>query len=118
MDGVAVGSFVGISEDFVEGLTVGYSLSSKVGFDVIEGFSLGRSVNVGLKGLATVGAMLFDGAELVDGAILFDGISEGVEFVKAATTGGRCAGLNKGAELVDGVTREGRCTVGDVVNIR
>ncbi len=64
MDGVAVGSFVGTSGDFVEGLAVvGYSLSSKVGFDVIEGFSHGRSVNVGLKeGLATVGAMLFDGA--------------------------------------------------------
>ena len=61
------------------------------GFDVIECFSLGLSVNVGFKeGLATaVGGMLFDGAILVDGAMLIDGASEGVESTNAATTGGR-----------------------------
>ena len=94
------------------------------GFDVIEGFSLGLSVNVGLKeGLATtVGGMLFDGAVLLDGAMLIDGASEGVESTNVAMTGGRCTGLNEGGELVeDGATstREGRrCTVGDSVNVR
>jgi len=79
------------------------SVSSKVGFDVIEVFSLGLSVNVGLnEGLATVGGMLFDGAELVDGAMLIDGVSEGVDSANAATTGGRCTGLNEGGELAEG----------------
>jgi hypothetical protein len=97
----------------------GGSVSSKVGFDVIEGLSLGLSVNVGLKeGLATVGEMLFDGAELVDGATLIDGVSEGVQSANAATTGGRCIGLNEGGELVEGATREGRCTEVDAVDGR
>ncbi len=109
-DSVAVGSSVGLSEDFVEeGLAVvGDSVSSKVvGFDVIEGFSLGLSVNVGLKeGLATtVGGMLFDGAELVDGFDVIEGFSLGlsvnVGFKEGLATavGGM---LFDGAILVDG----------------
>ena len=114
-DAVAAGSFVGSSGDFVEELeVVRDSVSSKVGFDVIEGFSLGLSVNVGLnEGLATVGGIVFDGSELVDGAMLIDGVSEGVDSANAATTGGRCTGLNEGGELAE------RCTaVGDAVNAR
>jgi hypothetical protein len=109
-DAVAVGSSVGISEDFVEGglAVVGDSVSSKVvGFDVIGGFSLGLSVNVGLKeGLATtVGGMLFDGAELVDGFDVIEGFSLGLSVnvgLKeglATAVGGM---LFDGAVLVDG----------------
>jgi hypothetical protein len=101
---------VGISEDFVEGglAVVGDSVSSKVvGFDVIGGFSLGLSVNVGLKeGLATtVGGMLFDGAELVDGFDVIEGFSlclsvnVGLKEGLATAVGGM---LFDGAVLVDG----------------
>ena len=109
-DAVAVGSSVGISGDFVEGglAVVGDSVSSKVvGFDVIGGFSLGLSVNVGLKeGLATtVGGMLFDGAELVDGFDVIEGFSlclsvnVGLKEGLATAVGGM---LFDGAVLVDG----------------